>query len=62
MAEKLGMIGLGKMGLGLAQQMLADGHAVCGYDIDPDRMKMLADAGGTPLENAREVAAHSDIT
>ena len=62
MGEKLGMIGLGKMGLGLAQQMLADGHAVCGYDIDPTRMQMLADAGGTPVPNAREVALDSDIT
>jgi 3-hydroxyisobutyrate dehydrogenase-like beta-hydroxyacid dehydrogenase len=62
MSQKLGMIGLGKMGLGLAQQMIADGHAVCGYDIDPVRMQMLADAGGTPLANAREVAANSDIT
>ena len=62
MGEKLGMIGLGKMGLGLAQQMLADGHTVCGYDIDPSRMQMLADAGGTPVPNAREVALNSDIT
>lgn len=62
MGDKLGMIGLGKMGLGLAQQMMADGHAVCGYDIDPVRMQMLAESGGMPLANAREVAANSDIT
>ena len=62
MGEKLGMIGLGKMGLALSRQMMADGHAVCGYDIDPERMKMLADAGGSPLANAREVAENSDIT
>jgi 2-hydroxy-3-oxopropionate reductase len=62
MGEKLGMIGLGKMGQALSRQMMADGHAVCGYDIDPERMQMLADAGGTPLANAREVAENSDIT
>ncbi|MDE0779347.1 MAG: NAD(P)-dependent oxidoreductase [Alphaproteobacteria bacterium] len=62
MGENLGMIGLGKMGLGLAQQMLADGHAVCGYDIDPVRTQMLVDVGGMPLPNAREVAENSDIT
>ena len=62
MGEKLGMIGLGKMGLALSRQMMADGHTVCGYDIDPERMKMLADEGGTPLANAREVAENSDIT
>jgi 2-hydroxy-3-oxopropionate reductase len=62
MGQKLGMIGLGKMGLALSRQMMADGHAVCGYDIDPARMAMLADEGGTPLANAREVAENSDIT
>ena len=51
MGEKLGMIGLGKMGLALSRQMIADGHAVGGYDIDSGRMKMLADEGGTPLAN-----------
>lgn len=62
MGEKLGMIGVGKMGLALARQMMADGHTVCGFDTDPERMQMLADEGGTPLANAREVAEISDIT
>ena len=62
MGEKLGMIGLGKMGLALAREMMADGHEVWGYDIAADRMDMLAAAGGTPCANARAVAAASDIT
>lgn len=62
MGEKLGMIGLGKMGLALSRELIADGHAVAGYDIDPERMNMLADAGGSPCPDARAVAAASDIT
>lgn len=62
MGEKLGMIGVGKMGLSLSQQLLADGHQVWGYDIDPAQMDKLAAAGGTPCANAREVAEASDIT
>ncbi len=62
MGEKLGMIGLGKMGLPLSRQLMADGHAVCGYDIDPERMKLLKDAGGSAAASAREVAEQSDIT
>ncbi|MDH3287447.1 MAG: NAD(P)-dependent oxidoreductase [Betaproteobacteria bacterium] len=62
MGEKLGMIGLGKMGLPLSRQMMKDGHAVCGYDIDPERMRMLKEEGGTPLASAKEVAQRSDIT
>lgn len=62
MGEKLGMIGIGKMGLPLAREMMADGHEVCGYDIDPERMKLLGEAGGLPLASSKEVAQHSDIT
>ena len=56
MGEKLGMIGLGKIGLPLSVQLMGDGHAVCGYDIDPERMKLLKDAGGSTAASAREVA------
>ena len=62
MGKKLGMIGLGKMGLPLAREMMKDGHALCGYDIDPARMKLLKEAGGMPLGSAKEVAQWSDIT
>jgi 3-hydroxyisobutyrate dehydrogenase-like beta-hydroxyacid dehydrogenase len=60
--EKLGMIGLGKMGLPLSRQLIADGHAVCGYDVDPERMRLLVEAGGSAATSAREVAENSDIT
>ncbi|MGY9015427.1 MAG: NAD(P)-dependent oxidoreductase, partial [Rhodospirillales bacterium] len=62
MGENLGMIGLGKMGLALSRQMMADGHTLFGYDIDPTRMAMLKDEGGTPLGSAKEVAEQCDIT
>jgi 3-hydroxyisobutyrate dehydrogenase-like beta-hydroxyacid dehydrogenase len=62
MGNKLGMIGLGKMGLALARQMMADGHELFGYDIDPVRMKMLEDEGGAPCASAKDVAEHCDIT
>lgn len=61
MGEKLGMIGLGKMGLPLSRQLMADGHMVTGYDIDPVRGQMLAAAGGRAAGSAREVAEQSDI-
>lgn len=62
MGQKLGMIGLGKMGLPLSRELMADGHSVCGYDIDPTRMKMLEDIGGSTAASAKEVAEQSDIT
>lgn len=62
MGEKLGMIGLGKMGLPLSRQMMADGHAVTGFDKDAQRMDLLVAAGGSAAGSAREVAENSDIT
>ena len=41
MGEKLGMIGLGKMGIALSKEFIAEGHEMIGYDIDEGRMKML---------------------
>ena len=62
MGEKLGMIGLGKMGLPLSHQLMMDEHTVCGYDIDPERMTLLKDAGGSTAASVKEVAEQSDIT
>ncbi|MHB8771379.1 MAG: NAD(P)-dependent oxidoreductase [Syntrophales bacterium] len=62
MGEKLGMIGLGKMGLALARTMMADGHALFGYDIDPERMRLFKEAGGTPVASAKEMAGVAAIT
>ena len=61
MGERIGYIGLGKMGLALSKVLLEDGHEVCGYDVDEERKKMLADAGGRPLDSGREVAENADI-
>lgn len=61
MGEKLGFIGLGKMGTPLTRNLLADGHEVSGYDIDPKRMQMLKEAGGHPASSAKDVASRSDV-
>ena len=61
MSEKLGFIGLGKMGTPLTRNLIADGHKVAGFDIDPARMEQLREAGGTPCVNAKEVTEHSDV-
>ncbi len=61
MGEKLGFIGLGKMGLPLSRNLMEDGHEISGYDIDPERGALLEDAGGYPAESALEVAERSDI-
>ncbi len=44
------------MGLPLSRNLMADGHEVCGYDIDPARGELLEEAGGVFASSAREVA------
>ena len=62
MGEKLGMIGLGKMGIALSKEFIAEGHEMIGYDIDEGRMKMLEDLGGSRAASAKEIAEQCGIT
>ncbi len=62
MVKKLGMIGLGQMGLPLAQKMISDGYELYGFDVDQERMRMLEAEGGTSLASAKKLAEVCDIT
>lgn len=43
----LGMIGLGRMGSGMARRWLRAGHQVVGYDSSPEPVQSLTNEGGT---------------
>jgi 3-hydroxyisobutyrate dehydrogenase len=51
---QIGFIGLGAMGMGMAQSLLRGGFSVRGYDINPAAIARFAAAGG---ETATSVAA-----
>ena len=57
----VGMIGLGVMGLAMAQNLLRSGFEVCGYDIDPSRRKLLKKAKATAGQSVQEVAEKADV-
>lgn len=57
---KIGVIGLGDMGSGLAKNLIAGGFEVSGYDLLPDRMRAFEDMGGLPASDAAEVGAGAD--
>jgi 3-hydroxyisobutyrate dehydrogenase len=61
MTVKVSVIGLGSMGLGMAQSLLRKGLAVTGADLNPEAVKMLEAAGGHGLASAREAARDADI-
>ena len=44
---KIGIVGLGSMGYGMAASLLRAGHAVCGSDVNPDAVQRLQAAGAT---------------
>lgn len=59
-ATDVGVIGLGDMGLPIAETLLDAGYTVHGYDKRDEPVSSLADAGGRPAEAPRAVASRSD--
>lgn len=58
--KKVGIVGLGDMGSGMAKNILKNGFSLTGFDLSEARMTELKEAGGTPAANCREVAQNSD--
>ncbi len=52
---RVGVIGLGDMGSGLAKNLLAAGYQVAGLDLSPDRMAAFTEMGGDACGTAAEV-------
>jgi 3-hydroxyisobutyrate dehydrogenase-like beta-hydroxyacid dehydrogenase len=55
--DPIGLVGLGLLGLALAERALAASYEVLGFDLAPDRADLFAGLGGRPLASASEVAA-----
>lgn len=58
---RVGMIGLGSMGLGMAKAMIGAGLAVRGYDLSPTALKELDRIGGESATGVAAAAAGADI-
>jgi L-threonate 2-dehydrogenase len=56
-----GVIGLGSMGLGMAQSLVKRGIRVAGFDINPAAVAKLADAGGSGAPSVADVAKGVDV-
>ncbi|SFS58035.1 putative dehydrogenase [Sulfitobacter marinus] len=53
---KVGVIGLGDMGSGLAKNLIANGFETHGLDLDPVRVAAFKDLGGQVLTDVRSMA------
>ena len=58
--KKVGVIGIGNMGSGLAKNLIKNGFATSGHDIDPAKMVVFSDMGGQAANNAAEVGKFAD--
>lgn len=61
MAERVGLIGLGIMGRGMAHNLLKAGHELRVWNRTASRMDELAQAGAIATSSPAELAAQSDI-
>jgi L-threonate 2-dehydrogenase len=58
---RVGIIGLGAMGLPMAANIIKAGHQVRGYDLQAQALANLAAAGGEVAESLADVARDADI-
>ena len=61
MTAKVSVVGLGSMGLGMAQSLLRRGLAVSGADVNAEAVRKLSDAGGSGCASAAQAARDADI-
>ena len=61
MTMKVSVIGLGSMGLGMAQSLLRHGLSVSGSDLNPEAVAKLTAAGGDGSSSASEAARDAGI-
>lgn len=61
MKPRIGMVGVGAMGLAIARRLRSRGFALTAHDIDPARTRLAARAGVQIAESPAAVAQHSQI-
>lgn len=58
---RIGFIGLGNMGLPMAQNLIKAGHTVTGLDVSNTQVDKLVEAGGRAAGSVRDVASNADF-
>jgi 3-hydroxyisobutyrate dehydrogenase-like beta-hydroxyacid dehydrogenase len=58
---KVGFVGLGRMGAGMARRILDAGHELCVFDVFAKAVEPLAAAGARVAPSVAELAKQSDV-
>lgn len=61
MSERIGFIGLGTMGGGMARNLLAKGHPLVVWNRSSERTTAVVEAGATAASGPADLAARSDL-
>ena len=57
----IGFIGLGRMGMPMAANLLKAGYQLTAYDIVPDKLRLLVEKGAKAAASCADVAKQTDI-
>lgn len=57
---KVGLIGVGNMGMGMARNILKAGHELTAYDLRPEPLETLRQEGARPATSPKEVGLSAD--
>ena len=58
---KVGFIGLGRMGMGMARRVLEGGHDLTAYDVARGQVERIAEAGARGAGSIAEMCADRDV-
>ena len=58
---RISFIGLGNMGLPMAQNLIKAGHSVCGLDVSKGQVDKLVAAGGQAASDIKQAASGADL-
>ena len=59
--QRIGFVGLGLMGNGMARNLLSDGFSLIGFDIDQSKMDAIMKAGGRGINAPDQLAPQVDV-
>lgn len=59
--ERIGFVGLGHMGLPMALNLIKAGYSVTGFDLLPQAMVTVVEAGGFAAQTLQEVVQDKDV-
>lgn len=58
--KRVGIVGLGDMGIGMAKNILRKGFSLIGYDLRDERLEALKALGGKAVSSPRQVGEQAD--